>query len=200
MRQPSSSLFPAKKMSLDGVVYLVRLLEASFRNLSLRKDNSLRWPKTIGDLEMPEVDGVLMLYDVMNYDSIEGIADVLGMSFSLIACLKGLCCICTSHHSLARSCTKSAAGRSGICQYPILARIVLLPSQIVANHFITLMQVAWLARDCHVFSLRASATIRQAPARSTRSRLAKSEKASTIASICARPRPTYLKARSDASP
>ena len=69
-------------MSLDGIVYMVRLLEMSLDAISIIDKRKITWPKTIGANEMPEVDGVLVLYDVMNQESIAEVPEILRMSFA----------------------------------------------------------------------------------------------------------------------
>ncbi|KAE8146146.1 ras guanyl-nucleotide exchange factor RasGEF [Aspergillus avenaceus] len=62
MKQPLSSRSTTKKMSLDGTVYLVRLLEVDTKEVSLGDNGILEWPR-LGN-ETPVIDGALVVYDV----------------------------------------------------------------------------------------------------------------------------------------
>ena len=64
-------------MSLDGVIYLVRLLEVSLEDVTVADDRRIRWPNRVSDRDIPSVDGALVLYDVTNPDSISEVPDVL---------------------------------------------------------------------------------------------------------------------------
>src|SRR5271167_3897952 len=67
-------------MSLDDVVYLVRLVEMSLDAIVITESNRINWPKSLKGVEVPPVDGVLALYDVTNQQSINGIPDLLRWS------------------------------------------------------------------------------------------------------------------------
>ncbi|KAL4785361.1 ras guanyl-nucleotide exchange factor RasGEF [Aspergillus varians] len=62
MKHPLSSQSTTKKMSLDGTVYVVRLLEVHADEISLCSNGKLRWPR-IGSDSPPIVDGALLLHD-----------------------------------------------------------------------------------------------------------------------------------------
>src|SRR5277367_2963085 len=67
LRSPSPSAFAVKKMSLDDVVYLVRLVEISLDDVVLSESKgTIKWPKSLKGVDIPPVDGVLVLYDVTN--------------------------------------------------------------------------------------------------------------------------------------
>jgi len=80
LRSPSPSAFAVQKMSLDDVVYLVRLVEMSLDAIVITESNQINWPKSLKGIEVPPVDGVLALYDVTNQQSISGIPDLLRWS------------------------------------------------------------------------------------------------------------------------
>ena len=67
-------------MSLEGNISIVRLIELEFESVEIINGGQLRWPRRIGAQGMPEVDGVLALYDVMNQDSIKPMYDLLSKS------------------------------------------------------------------------------------------------------------------------
>ncbi|KAL4907292.1 hypothetical protein BDW74DRAFT_122815 [Aspergillus multicolor] len=62
MKHPLSSRSTTKKMSLDGTVYVVRLVEVHTDEISLASNGRLRWP-LLGNDSPPSVDGALLLYD-----------------------------------------------------------------------------------------------------------------------------------------
>lgn len=62
MRHPATSRTTTKKMSLDGSVYLVRLLEISSKEIVLDTKGPL-WPRFGSDPSPPMIDGVLVLHD-----------------------------------------------------------------------------------------------------------------------------------------
>ncbi|KLJ10117.1 hypothetical protein EMPG_14502 [Blastomyces silverae] len=66
LKQPPISRSSVKKMSLDGTIYLVRLLEIASHKLSFDENGRIVWPKFIGEQELPIIDGVLVLFD--SYD------------------------------------------------------------------------------------------------------------------------------------
>ncbi|KAE8352941.1 ras guanyl-nucleotide exchange factor RasGEF [Aspergillus coremiiformis] len=62
MKHPLSSRATTKKMSLDGTVYIVRLLEMDTNEISIGNDGLLEWPR-IGN-DSPPIDGALVVHDV----------------------------------------------------------------------------------------------------------------------------------------
>ena len=83
LRSPSTSAFEVKKMSLDEVVYLVRLVEISLGDVIITESNQIKWPTSPKGFDLPPVDGVLVLYDVTNKESITGVPDLLCWSPNL---------------------------------------------------------------------------------------------------------------------
>lgn len=69
-----------RKMSLDGLIYKVRLLEVSSEDVDIAEDGCISWPESIGDGTVPRVDGALVLYSVMDSASLAPIARTLSMS------------------------------------------------------------------------------------------------------------------------
>ncbi|KAL2868850.1 putative Ras guanyl-nucleotide exchange factor RasGEF [Aspergillus lucknowensis] len=62
MKHPLSSRSTTKKMSLDGMVYVVRLLEVHSSEVSLSNNGKLEWPR-LGSDSPATVDGALLLHD-----------------------------------------------------------------------------------------------------------------------------------------
>lgn len=79
MRHPASSRTTTKKMSLDGSVYLVRLLEISSKEI-VRDSQGPLWPRFGSDPSPPKVDGALVLHDTTQPAICSEIANLLGMS------------------------------------------------------------------------------------------------------------------------
>ncbi|KAJ5308793.1 hypothetical protein N7508_004172 [Penicillium antarcticum] len=57
-----------KKMSLDGSVYIVRLLEVDLTQIQFDQENNVLWPRTGRDRAAPAIDGVLVLHDATKPD------------------------------------------------------------------------------------------------------------------------------------
>jgi hypothetical protein len=64
-------------MSLDGVVYVVRLFELLLNDIVSDKNRAITWPNLIDDQELPPIDGLLILYDITNEASVNEIPDAL---------------------------------------------------------------------------------------------------------------------------
>ena len=62
--------FTRRKMSLDGTIYVVRLIELGYNDLDLDDDQCVCWPDTIDGQPVPTIDGAFTLYDVTNRDSL----------------------------------------------------------------------------------------------------------------------------------
>lgn len=77
LRQPPDGWISSRKMSIDGVVYNVRLVKVAAGTLEIRGDRTISWPKDIGEQAMPSVDGSLVLYDVTNNSSINKVPELL---------------------------------------------------------------------------------------------------------------------------
>lgn len=78
LRQLPSTRASAKKMSLDGIIYLVRLIEMPLDDVVFSKGR-FGWPKTIDNVPMPSIDGVMVLYDVTNRSSVTMFDELLSL-------------------------------------------------------------------------------------------------------------------------
>ncbi|KAI5928291.1 ras GEF [Camillea tinctor] len=58
------------RINIDNMPYAVTLFELDLEYFDVDPDRQIKWPKQIGGAIMPHVNGVLLLYDVMNRDSI----------------------------------------------------------------------------------------------------------------------------------
>ena len=82
LKRTSNSPVAGKKVSLDGVISIVRLLELGIQDLEVTTDGGLRWPERVEDQVMPNIDGVLAIYDVMDQNSIAPLTQILSESLS----------------------------------------------------------------------------------------------------------------------
>ncbi|EEH47767.1 uncharacterized protein PADG_03851 [Paracoccidioides brasiliensis Pb18] len=76
LKQSPISRSSMKKMSLDGTIYLVRLLEITSHIISFDESSRIVWPKFLGDQELPIIDGVLVLVNPSDARGVTQIARV----------------------------------------------------------------------------------------------------------------------------
>ena len=81
LKKASTSPISSKKVSLEGKIYLVRLLELGLDEVEITEEEEVRWPRKVGDQSMLDIDGVLAVYDVMNQNSIAALPELLSESF-----------------------------------------------------------------------------------------------------------------------
>ncbi|KKZ62301.1 hypothetical protein EMCG_03273 [[Emmonsia] crescens] len=92
LKQPPISRSSMKKMSLDGTIYLVRLLEIASHKISFDENGRIVWPKFIGEHELPIIDGVLVLFDSYDPRSVAQFPRIFSASpkatipFIIVAC------------------------------------------------------------------------------------------------------------------
>ncbi|KAN0070395.1 hypothetical protein V8E54_011264 [Elaphomyces granulatus] len=53
-----------------GAIYAVSLLEIATQETSLNGDRRIIWPRSVGDKQLPILDGVLVLYDLTSPNSV----------------------------------------------------------------------------------------------------------------------------------
>ena len=80
LKRASTSPLSSKRVSLEGKISIVKLLELGFEDLDITVDQNVRWPAKIGDQTTPLIDGVLALYDVRDQSSITRIPALLSES------------------------------------------------------------------------------------------------------------------------
>ena len=80
LKKPFTSQLASKKVSLEGKISIVRLLELRLEDVQVTAEEGLRWPGVVGDEKTPPIDGVLALYDVMEKSSVNRIPDILSKS------------------------------------------------------------------------------------------------------------------------
>ena len=76
MKKPMASPNQAKKMSLDGQIFMINLTEVPIEEITLVK-GSIRWPSKVGNIDITTVDGVLALYDITKKESLTRILALL---------------------------------------------------------------------------------------------------------------------------
>lgn len=79
MKNTPSSFSTKKKMSLDGSVYMVRLLEIDLQQVTFSQDKRIVWPQLEKDTAAPVVDGVLLLHDATHPDNFSEAKELIGM-------------------------------------------------------------------------------------------------------------------------
>lgn len=81
LKKTSTSSVSCKKVSLEGKISTVRLVEIGFEELEITADTNLHWPARVGDYNIAVIDGVLALYDAKDQSSISRIPALLSESF-----------------------------------------------------------------------------------------------------------------------
>ena len=80
LEKPAKSPTSSKKMSFDGEVFLISLFEVQLGDLVIAGDQQIWWPQVVEHKVMPRIDGVLVLFDVMNRNSICNVPNLLSES------------------------------------------------------------------------------------------------------------------------
>lgn len=92
LKNNATSLSSIKKVSLDRVVSVLRLVEFRLQDLQFSEDCSVCWPTIIGNQSIPRIDGTLVLCDVMEKSSMFNIDRILSkfsFSFNLVMLVSG---------------------------------------------------------------------------------------------------------------
>jgi len=77
LRSLPTAVASSQKMSVDNVVYTVSLVELDLETFDFNPDRRVQWPKQINGQIVPRMDGALILYDVMNRESITDLPQTL---------------------------------------------------------------------------------------------------------------------------
>ena len=67
-------------MSLDGSVYIVRLLEIDSKKVKLDSEKKIIWPRLAKDNSTPDIGGVLLLHDATQPNNLDSATDFLRTS------------------------------------------------------------------------------------------------------------------------
>lgn len=89
LKRPLTSPLASKKMSLEGDVFLISLIELQLDEVIVT-DHSISWPDSVREAGLSRVDGVLALYDVTERDTLSGIPNLLSESPMAAICV---CCL-----------------------------------------------------------------------------------------------------------
>ncbi len=77
LKKPASSPTSTKRVSLEGVTSILRLVELPISEVGITKHQEIEWPETTSGQNTPQIDGALLLYDVTNRNSIAQIPNML---------------------------------------------------------------------------------------------------------------------------
>lgn len=66
------------RMVVDNVTHMITLLELDLEDFELNPSQPIQWPKQINGHIVPRVDAALILYDVMNQETIRELPQTLG--------------------------------------------------------------------------------------------------------------------------
>ena len=77
LRGLPTSIASSLRMSVDHVVYTVSLIELDLESFDINPEHRIQWPKQINGHIVPRMDGALLLYDVMNRESIADLPQTL---------------------------------------------------------------------------------------------------------------------------
>ena len=81
LKRASTSPVSSKKVSLEGKISIVKMLELCFDDLEITADQNICWPAKVGDQNTPVIDGVLALYDVMDQSCMTRIPPLISEFF-----------------------------------------------------------------------------------------------------------------------
>lgn len=76
---PASSA-SSQRMPVENIAYTVSLIELDLESFDIVPDRTIHWPKQINGQIVPRLDGALLLYDVMNRESISELPQTLSES------------------------------------------------------------------------------------------------------------------------
>lgn len=85
LKKATPSRVSSKKVSLEGRISIVKLLEIGLEDVEITAEQKVRWPEKVRDQNWPDIDGVLALYDVMDQTSIAPMPNLLSESFQVLA-------------------------------------------------------------------------------------------------------------------
>ena len=82
LSKPPTGGITAMRIDVDNKPFVVALIELDLEHFDVDPKQKIHWPKQISGHIVPHVDGALMLYDVMNKDSIRELPPTLCKSTS----------------------------------------------------------------------------------------------------------------------
>jgi GTPase SAR1 family protein len=78
LSRPPITNASSMRVSIDNSTHLVTLLELDLEYFELNPDQPIQWPRQINGHIVPRVDAALLLYDVMNQESIRELPQAAG--------------------------------------------------------------------------------------------------------------------------
>jgi GTPase SAR1 family protein len=103
LKRPPSSHIASKKMSLEGDVFLISLIEIQLQDVDVA-ENAILWPHWVQQAGVSHVDGVLALYDVTERDTLSGIPGLLSMSPVIRYCHEDIIPLSCLQHTGLQHC------------------------------------------------------------------------------------------------
>lgn len=77
MSRPASQLVTFNWTEPDGSQHTVNMFEVDLEAFDLGMDEPIRWPRQVNGMLTPRIDGTLVLYDVMNKESISSLPQTI---------------------------------------------------------------------------------------------------------------------------
>lgn len=78
LSRPPISNASSVRMVVDNITHMITLLELDLEHFELSPTAPIQWPKQINGHIVPRVDAALILYDVMNQETILDLPQTLG--------------------------------------------------------------------------------------------------------------------------
>ncbi len=75
--KPPTANINGIRLDVEGIPHIVTLIELDLEYFDVEPAQKIRWPKQINGHMVPRIDGSLILYDVMNQNSIRELPPVL---------------------------------------------------------------------------------------------------------------------------
>ncbi len=77
MPRPPNTNINGIRLDVEGVAYIVTLIELDLEHFDVDPSQKIRWPKQINGHMVPRIDGALMLYDVTDKESVRDLPPTL---------------------------------------------------------------------------------------------------------------------------
>lgn len=84
LRKPPTSVASSLRMNIDNATYTISLVELDLEAFDITNDRRILWPKQINGVIVPRFDGALILYDVMNSETIADLPQTLSEYFIIL--------------------------------------------------------------------------------------------------------------------
>lgn len=75
--RPPGTNITAIRLDIEGVPHIVTLIELDLEFFDVDPRQQIKWPKQINGHMVPRIDGALILYDVMNRESVKELPPTL---------------------------------------------------------------------------------------------------------------------------